>query len=198
MSIDWNARYERGEAHWDKGRPTPVLDLVQEKHPDLLRGRVFVPGCGLGHDARWLADHGCEVVAADLAPLALEGARKLDPEHRIDFRLANLFDLPADLRGAFDIVWEHTCLSALTHELRDDYVRGVKSALKPGGQIVGVFYINPDMAPGEPGPPFGISVEELIELWAGADMEVVEHWVPSVAYEGRQGRERFMWLRPRV
>ena len=96
---------------------------------------MFVPGCGMGHDARWLADHGCEVVAADVAPLAIEGARALDPERRIDFRLANLFDLPPDLRGAFDFVWEHTCLSALTHELRDDYVRGVKSALKPGGQV---------------------------------------------------------------
>jgi SAM-dependent methyltransferase len=195
MSTDWNACYEQNEVPWDRGRATPVLDLVKEKDPDLLRGRVLVPGCGMGHDARWLAANGCDVVAVDVAPLAIEGAKALDTEHRVDFRLANLFDLPPELRGAFDVVWEHTCLSALKHELRDDYVRGVKSALKPGGQIVGVYYIHPDMDPGEEGPPFAISVEELIEMWTGADMEVVEHWVPNVAYEGREGRERFMWLK---
>jgi SAM-dependent methyltransferase len=135
------------------------------------------------------------VVAVDVAPLALEGARALDPEQRVDFRQVNLFDLPPDLRGAFDVVWEHTCLSALSHDLRNDYVRGVKSALKPDGQIVGVFYINPDMAPGEPGPPFAISVDELIQMWTGGDMEVVEHWTPSVSYPGREGREEFMWLK---
>src|SRR4051812_26252665 len=99
MCTDWNSAYERNEAHWDRGQPTPVLDAVWEKHPHLLHGRVLVPGCGLGHDARWLAAHGCEVVAVDIAPLAIERAKALDPDHRIDFRLANLFDLTPDLRG---------------------------------------------------------------------------------------------------
>jgi methyl halide transferase len=195
MSTDWNSCYERNEAHWDKGRPTPVLEVVWEKHPQLLQGRVLVPGCGLGHDARWLADHGCQVVGADLAPLAIERAQALDTDHRIDFRLANLFDLPQDMRSAFDKVWEHTCLSALTPELRAQYIAGIKSSLKPGGEVAGVFFLNPDMDPGETGPPFGISLEELTTLWESAGFEVAEHWVPEVAYEGREGRECFMWLR---
>jgi methyl halide transferase len=197
MPTDWNSAYERNEAHWDRGRPTPVLEAVWEKHPDLLKGRVLVPGCGLGHDARWLADHGCQVVGADIAPLALERAKALDVEHRIDFRLVDLFDLPPGLRGSFDRVWEHTCLSALEPMIREQYLAGIKSALKPGAEVAGVFYINPDMEPGETGPPFGISVEELIALWEGAGFQVVEHWTPQVSYEGREGREEFMWLRLR-
>ena len=193
---DWNDCYARNETPWDRGAPAPVLEVLRERSPRLLRGRVLVPGCGLGHDARWLAAHGCKVVAVDIAPLAIERARQLDAEQRVDFRLADLFDLPPDLRGRFDLVWEHTCLSALDPLARSQYILGVKSALKPGGAVAGVFYLNPDLDPGETGPPFGISLEELIKLWQDGGFEVEEHWVPEVAYEGREGRELFMRVQP--
>lgn len=191
---DWNELYAKGETPWEKGRPAPVLEVLGKTRPKLLRGRVLVPGCGLGHDARWLAAHGCEVVAVDIAPLAIERARQRDPEHRVDFRLVNLFELPADLRGGFDLVWEHTCLCALDPPLRPQYIAGVRSALRPGGTVAGVFYMNPDLDPGETGPPFGITTEELLKLWQAGGFEALEHWVPEVAYEGREGRERFMRL----
>ena len=79
--------------------------------------------------------------------------------------------------------------------MRPQYIAGVRSALKPGGTVAGVFYMNPDLDPGETGPPFGIALEELIQLWQDGGFEVQEHWVPEVAYEGREGRERFMRLK---
>jgi SAM-dependent methyltransferase len=192
---DWNELYAKGETPWDKGINTPVLDVLLQKNPQFFRGRVLVPGCGLGHDARRLAAHGCEVVAIDIAPLAIERGKQLDPDHRVDFRVENLFELPEDLRGSFDLVWEHTCLCALEQALREKYVTAVRGALKPGGKVAGVFYMNPDMEPGESGPPFGITLEELIALWEKGGFEVDEHWVPEVAYEGRAGRERIMRLK---
>jgi SAM-dependent methyltransferase len=192
---DWNDCYHRSETPWEKGKPTPVLADVMARHEPLFHGRVLVPGCGMGHDARWLADHGMKVTGADIAPLAIEKAKQLDAGHRVDFRLADLFALPEDMRGAFDLVWEHTCLCALPLEMRTQYVRAVKSALKADGVVAGVFYMNPDMDPGEEGPPFGISVEELEKLWGDAGFEVVDSWVPTVGYEGRIGRERAMVLR---
>jgi SAM-dependent methyltransferase len=195
MLTDWNSAYERNEAHWDRGQPTPVLEIAWKRHPGLLKGHVLVPGCGLGHDARWLAAHGCQVVGADIAPLAIERAKTLDKEQLIDFRLVNLFDLPADMRGAFDMVWEHTCLCALEPGIRQQYLAGIRSALKPDGQVAGVFYLTPDLDPGETGPPFGITIPELRALWEDAGFEVVSHWTPERSYEGREGREHFMWLR---
>ena len=62
------------------------------------------------------------------------------------------------------------------------------SLLKPGGLLVGVFYINPEMDPGETGPPFGISTDELTALFAER-FQVVESHVPAAAYPGREGRE---------
>ncbi len=195
MTQDWNNLYATGETPWDRGAATPVLEAVRQVHPRLFHGRVLVPGCGLGHDARWLAEQGCDVTGLDIAPLALERARTLDTGHRVDFRLENLFDLPAELRGSFDMVWEHTCLCALDLTLRPEYIAAVRSALKPDGIVAGVFYMNPDLDPGETGPPFGILLEDLIKLWKGGGFEVEEHWVPDVAYEGRQGRERYMRLK---
>ncbi|MEY4483065.1 MAG: hypothetical protein RL693_517 [Verrucomicrobiota bacterium] len=192
---DWNALYEKSETPWDKGEPTPVLEEARLLHPELFQGKVLVPGCGTGYDARSLAALGCAVVGVDIAPLAIERARELNGAHEVDFRLESLFDLPADLRGAFDLVWEHTCFCALDPTMRIDYVRGVKSALKPGGQVFGVFFLNPEMDPGESGPPFGISVEELNALWTEEGFTVEEQWEPKTGYPGRVGRELFLWMR---
>jgi SAM-dependent methyltransferase len=192
---DWNECYEKNETPWEKGKATPVLDEMMARHAEVFRGRVLVPGCGLGHDARWLAERGMEVTGADIAPLAIDGAKAWDAESKVDFRLVDLFALPDDMKGAFDLVWEHTCLCALPLDLRTRYVKGVKSSLKDGGLVAGVFFINPDMDPGEAGPPFGISVEELEQLWREEGFEVVDSWVPEVGYEGRVGRERAMVLR---
>lgn len=85
-------------------------------------------------------------------------------------------------------------LSGLPPGMRADYRRGIDLALKPGGLLVGVWFINPDLDPGEEGPPFGISVPELTALFADG-YEIVEDYVPAVAFKSREGRERLRVLR---
>jgi SAM-dependent methyltransferase len=191
-SPDWNQLYETGETPWDKGLPTPVLAEVQQRHPQLFQGEVMVPGCGTGSDARWLAAQGCRVTGVDLAPLAIERAQKLDEAQLAQYVQASLFELPASLIEQFDLAWEHTCLCALDPSLRRSYVKGIRDALKPGGTVVGVFFIDPEMDPGETGPPFGITPEELTGLWEEAGFTVRESWVPETGYPGRVGRERVL------
>lgn len=191
-SPDWNQLYETGETPWDKGLPTPVLAEVQQRHPQLFQGEVMVPGCGTGSDARWLATQGCRATGVDIAPLAVDRARSLDAGQGVQYVLASLFDLPEELRGKFDLVWEHTCLCALDPALRKAYIQGVYASLKVGGVVAGVFFIDPEMDPGETGPPFGISPEELTGLWEEAGFSVQESWVPTTGYPGRVGRERVL------
>ena len=192
---DWNSCYQSGETPWEKGKATPVLEEVKARQGAVFRGTVLVPGCGVGHDARRLAEHGLQVTGADIAPLAIEQARAHDPEGRVDFRLVDLFALPQDMRGKFDLVWEHTCLCALPLEMRKQYALGIASALKAEGVVAGVFYMDPDLDPDETGPPFGITIAELESLWRDVGFEVVDTWVPVTGYEGRIGRERAMVLR---
>lgn len=188
--------YERGETPWEKGLPTPVLTEMHAKHPEVFSGHTLVPGCGLGHDARWLAEQGCgPVLGADIAPLAIEKASAVDARGLASYRLLDVFNLPPELLGAFDLVWEHTCLCAIDPTMREAYVQAVRSALKKNGMVAGVFFINPEMDPGETGPPFGISVAELEALWREAGFELLDTWVPNAAYPGREGRERAMVLR---
>ena len=66
--------------------------------------------------------------------------------------------------------------------------------LRRGGVLIGVWYINPDLDPGHEGPPFPLSVPDLTALFA-AGYEIVEDYVPDVAFPKRTGRERVRVLR---
>jgi hypothetical protein len=70
----------------------------------------------------------------------------------------------------------------------------VAKLLKPGALLIGAWFVNPEMDPGESGPPFGISPEELDALFA-EQFEVVESYTPEAAYPGREGRELLRVLR---
>ncbi len=190
---DWDQCYREGNTPWNRGGPSPVLVRYLERHP--LRGKVLVPGCGLGHDVALLAAQGAKVRGLDISPLAVEKARAAQPQLPAEtFVLGDLYALPGDFIGAFDAVVEHTCLSAMPPEMRPAYRDAYASLLKPGGLIVGVWFINPDLDPGETGPPFPLPVAELDAMFAEG-FEIVEDYVPEVGYEGRVGRERLRVLR---
>lgn len=190
--MDWEQLYQNGETHWDRGRPSPPLEqwLAQNS----VEGRAVVIGCGRGHDVALLAQSGVDVQGLDIAPTAIADAKRNYSQIADRFAVADLFELPHELRGAFDVVVEHTCLSGLPPELRSRYRAGIDALLRPGGRVVGVWFINPDLDPGETGPPFPLPVSALDALFA-EDYEVLEDYVPEVAYEGREGRERLRVLR---
>lgn len=190
--MDWEQRYVNGDVHWDRGGPSPPLRQYVERRE--VSGRVLVPGCGRGHDVAMLVEHGADAMGLDVSPTAIRQAQELYPTIADRFMVGDLFDLREPFRGAFDVVAEHTCLSGLAPSLREQYRIGVESALKPGGLIVGVWFIDPALDPGETGPPFGISVQELDELFAGS-FQTLDDYVPDVAYEGREGRERLRVLK---
>lgn len=193
MMTDWEKCYQAGEIFWNRGAPSPPLVEWVEKNG--LGGRVLVPGCGMGHEVAWLRSQGIDAVGLDIAPTALVMAAQEHPEVPNECWIcADLFQLPESLKGAFDAVVEHTCLSGMPPRIRPDYAKGVLSALKPGGLIVGVWYINPDLAPGDEGPPFPLPVSELDKLFAGK-AEIQEDYVSSVAFSGREGRERLRVLK---
>ncbi|MEQ1859544.1 MAG: methyltransferase domain-containing protein [Chthoniobacteraceae bacterium] len=189
MPTDWEAQYQKGETPWEKGAPSPgLVDYLAEHR---VEGRVLVPGCGLGHDVRALAAQGAEAVGLDIAPSAVETARRIQPAGTERYELGDLFALPATMRGAFDWVWEHTCFCAIDPSLRAAYVEAVHGALKPGGHLLAVFYLDPgNSSPGE-GPPFEVSVAELDRLFLPR-LELLREWLPARAYPGREGRE---WMR---
>lgn len=189
---DWQHQYLTGETPWDRGEPAPALVQYLVGFP--VTGRVLVPGCGTGQDVKALAAAGAEhVTGLDVAPLAVERAGKLlEGVAEVEVTLGDLFveAHQAPLAGTFDLVWEHTCYCAIPPERRADYVAAVAAVLKPGGQLLGVFYLNPwdEDEDQTKGPPFGTGLEQLRTMLE-THFQLVRGWRPDVAYPGREGRE---------
>lgn len=189
---NWEARYQSGDTPWEKGEAAPPLVEWLARHE--IAGRILVPGCGSGHDVRALAQAGADPVGIDIAPSAIQRAAALPRAAGEVYEVADLFALPEHLTDTFDWVFEHTCFCAIDPVRRADYVAGVVTALKPGGHLLAIFYINPGHD-GD-GPPFGVSHEEIAFLFGGA-FERVTAYVPRLAYPGREGRELVCLLRRR-
>lgn len=191
-AMDWDEHYRTGEVFWDKGAPSPALAEYLGRHQ--VRGRTLVPGCGRGHDLALAVEHGLDAIGLDIAPTAIQEARALYPAIAPRFQVGSFFDPPPEFHSAFDVLLEHTLLCALPLEMRKVYRQAVDLTLQPGGLLIGVWFINPALEPGEEGPPFGIELEELTALFADG-YEITDDYVPTVAFPNREGRERLRVLR---
>ena len=198
--MNWEQRYRTGDTPWDKGAPAPPLLEWIERHGP-LRGNILVPGCGSGRDVRAIASasQAAQVVGMDVAPSALDQARRFPVAGQETYLLADLFDLPAVLMGRFEWVFEHTCFCAIDPQQRPDYVLAITRALLSKGFLLAIFFLNPwdpGEAPETGGPPFGVTREELDQLFA-AHFDLVEELCPSAAFPGREGREIVRLLKKR-
>ena len=103
---------------WAKLEPLPdFVEWLEGEEPGAGR-KALVIGCGYGDDAEELARRGWKVSAFDLSPTAIERTRERFPESSVDYRAADLFDLPAEWRGRFDLVVEIRTLQAIPIEAR--------------------------------------------------------------------------------
>ena len=109
----WEAQYQSGDTHWDKGAPSPGLVDFLAAHPELPRGTVAIPGCGTGHDVREFARAGFDAHGFDIAPSAVRLAREKTKAAglKAKFHLADF--LRDDPPQMFDWVFEHTLFCAI-------------------------------------------------------------------------------------
>jgi methyl halide transferase len=188
----WDALYAGGGDGWDLGAASPPLvDVVGRTPPP--RGRVAVLGCGRGHDARFLAARGYEVVGYDFSTAAVTAARALARRDGVDVRFEqrDIFTLALDAPHAFDGVWEYTCFCAIDPARRDEYVRTVASVLRPGGWLLACFF---PVRAGGGGPPFAVSRAEVRRRLAGS-FRIERAQPPLRSVRPRQGREWLVFAR---
>lgn len=120
---------------WANLIPHPLLAQWLEGRS--LEGlRALDVGCGLGDNAEALAAAGAQVTAFDLVPRAVEWAQRRFPQSAIRYRAADLFDAPAEWRGAFDLVHELYTLQALPAALLPQAARALASFVAPGGKLL--------------------------------------------------------------
>ena len=192
MSRDWNKAYAEEDTPWDKGYAAPPLVEFLQKHR--ISGRVLVPGCGTGHDVRALAAQGAEVLGLDIAPGAIAKAEAFPLAGTESYELGDFLYPAVKHHGAYDWVFEHTCLCALDPEERQAYITAVKKALRPGGNYLVVFFREVEDYTGEE-PPHPISRSESDTL-LGEDFLLQESFVPQQTYPSRPiGAEEVCWYR---
>jgi SAM-dependent methyltransferase len=177
----WTGLYERGGDGWELRQPAPPLVEFVERMPP-PPGRVAVPGCGRGHDVRYLARRGYTTVGFDFSPAAVDEARALASGEGVaaEFVQQDIFTLAGDFPHAFDGAWEYTCFCAIDPRRRADYVRTMAAIIKPGGWLLACFF---PMRRRAAGPPFPVSTREVRRLFT-------RHFRVERAYEPRSVRPR--------
>lgn len=150
----WDKRYREGKTPWDLGKsPAMLVEFLAKQVP----GRVLVPGCGSGYELQSFVENGWDVTAVDCSPEAVHRAKQFLPEVHGRILLDDFF--AADLAvGTFDLIYERTFLCAIPPDLRGAYGTRFSSLIKPGGKLVGFFYLG-ELEPD--GPPFAIEKEDL-------------------------------------
>ena len=188
----WTDLYARGGDGWELGQPAPTLVEFMESTP-LPPGRVAVPGCGRGHDVRYLARRGYRAVGFDFSPAAIAAAEARAKADRVaaEFEQRDIFTLGRDYANAFDGVWEYTCFCAIDPARRAEYVRTMAVIVRPGGWLLACFY---PIRRGGGGPPFPMARSEVRRLFAGP-FRIERAGVPLHSVERRQGQEWMVLFR---
>jgi SAM-dependent methyltransferase len=124
------------KVYWADLEPGPHLVEYLKHNTAPEGGRAVTIGCGLGDDAECLSAAGYNVTAFDISPAAIAMCRARYPESPVDYRVDDLFELPADWSGTFDLVYECNTIQILTGENRVRALRAMVDLVKPGGAIL--------------------------------------------------------------
>ncbi|RNI19010.1 class I SAM-dependent methyltransferase [Flexivirga caeni] len=184
------------EIPWDRGAPHPLLAEWLVQHAGEAAGAdrtAVVPGTGPGHDAELLAALHFRTTAFDVSPTAIERVRAAHPDSAVDYRVADLFALPPQWRGAFDLVVEVMTVQSMPRTVRAAATAAIRSLVAPRGVLLvigGVLPADPDP---DYGPPWRLTHAE-IEAFAADDLalEALDHGPDGLRYRAEFRRSRLL------
>ena len=181
----------RGDASlipWADGIPHEGLvawmEADQKESSQKNRGKALDVGCGLGDNAAYLAQNGYEVTGIDLSPSAIEWAKKRFADAPVTFRQVDLFDVPDDLIGQFDLVHETYTIQASPAKLRPGLFKAIAALVANKGRLLVISRSRPeDVVPD--GPPWELAKSELDEFLKLGFVETSVTEFDEVRPEGR-------------
>lgn len=154
------AEGDSGLIPWGNEKPHEFLVEWMSQNPQGQGSKALDVGCGLGDNAAFLASNGFDVTAIDLSPSAIDWATRRFEGTGIHFRQMDLFALPSDLVGQFDLVHETYTLQALPKDLSPKLFPVVGSLVAPKGRLLVICRSRAeDIAPD--GPPWPLAKSEL-------------------------------------
>lgn len=188
-STYWSHIYQTEDPKWELNRPSPVLVEMLPKLR-LPRQRVLILGSGSGNDAALFAQAGHLVTAVDFSSEAIEQAKKKYGHLQIQWVCADVFNLPIQMNGGFDLIFEHTCFCAVNPALRNKLIGVWKRLLADNGHLFAVLFTMEKKM----GPPFGGTEWEYRErLKKHFQFIYWGRWRQSI--QGRDGKELFIYAK---
>ena len=139
---------------WSDGHPNSLFVEWALEQED--SGRALVVGCGLGEDAAFLDKRGWDVTAFDISPTAIDWAKELFSDSRVEWLAADLLNLPEEWDASFDLVLEVHILQAMPESVRLQASPMLAPLVRDGGHLVCIGRFQTDSEPVE-GPPWPLS-----------------------------------------
>ena len=138
----------------DDSTPDPD-DLLVTEVAGLSSGRALDIGCGAGSNAVWLAAHGWQVTATDLADAGIEKGKRLATKRgvQVEFIVAEATAFRPD--GRYDLITSFYI--QLRPDQRAKMLAMAAGALAPGGTLL---FVSHDKS----SPPSGWTDEDLLSL----------------------------------
>lgn len=166
---------------WADLEPNKYLQEWVETNGLEGRGRsALVVGCGLGDDAKYLADLGFKVTGFDISPTAIDWARRLYADSDVTFEVADLLQPKAEWQGHFDLVLEVYTIQPLPLAIRVQVIDAIASFVAPNGELLVVTRGRPnDVEPDE--LPWPLSRRDLDRF--------TEHGLKEVSFVEMEGEE---------
>ncbi|MGH2917009.1 MAG: class I SAM-dependent methyltransferase [Solirubrobacteraceae bacterium] len=156
---------------WDRGGPHPLLEQWAG-NVDGRGRRALVVGSGLGADSEFIAERGFDVIGFDVSPTAIATCQRRFADSVVDYRVADLLDLPSAWMHAFDFVLESLTVQSLPVRYHAHATANVASSVAPGGTLL-VIATARDEVDGPPdGPPWPLTRRE-VEAFAGEGLDPV-------------------------
>jgi SAM-dependent methyltransferase len=163
---DWESLYQGGgELPWDDKNPAVELRQYFDAPQAGLKPQVVLEiGCGSGTNAIWLAQQGCVVTATEIAPTAVETARRRAQQAgvSVNFCLADICQARPVAAASQDFAFDREVYHVIPAFLRPAFVKSMAQSLKRGAHWLSLAG-NKDEERDDPevGPPQMTAVELL-------------------------------------
>ncbi|MGI9484006.1 MAG: class I SAM-dependent methyltransferase [Hyphomicrobiales bacterium] len=154
------AKGDAAAVPWADLEPHPGLAEWIGRSGNLYEGKALDVACGLGDNAEALSHLGYQVTAFDLSNTAVEWAKERFSETAVNYLQADLFNLPEEWAGAFDLVHETYTLQSLPAEIRANAMRIIANCVAPGSLLLVICRSKTEGVETD-GPPWPLAKSEL-------------------------------------
>ncbi len=158
----WENRYLENDIPWDTGTHHRELPAIIKSFG--LKGKYgYVPGCGYGYDAAFLAQQGAEIWASDISLTAIERARAVAEKYSGPVTLIHddMINPGEKYTGFFDFVFEYTTICSVSPEIRSDFITGMSRLLKDNGLYITILFPLSGITENPPYPVENIEFKNL-------------------------------------